>query len=193
MSDGATDLEILKNLCVTDYRHIDIIEKGAAYKKGFIAQEVEAVFPEAVTKTSDFIPDIYENARENLLLAGKLTIVLNKNHDIKEGDVVRLMLPNAPKEVKVSSVPSANTFTVSDWTGEKPEWVFVYGKQVSDFRQVDYDRIHTLNVSVTQELIRRKELLEKQKIQLRIENNELKASLEKLDNRIRSVEASVAN
>ncbi len=193
LSDGATDLEILKNLCVTDYRHIDTIEKGAAYKKGFIAQEAEAVFPEAVTKTSDFIPNIYENARENLLSEGKLTIVLTKNHDVKEGDVVRLMLPKAPQEVTVSSVPSANTFTVSDWTGEKPEWVFVYGKQVSDFRQVDYDRIHTLNVSVTQELIRRKELLEKQKIQLRIENNELKASLERLDNRIRSVEASVAN
>jgi Chaperone of endosialidase len=193
LSDGATDLEILKNLCVTDYHHIDTIEKGAAYKKGFIAQEVEAVFPEAVTKTSDFIPNIYENARENLLSEGKLTIVLNKNHDVMEGDVVRLMLPNAPKEVTVSSVPSANTFTISDWTGEKPEWVFVYGKQVRDFRQVDYDRIHTLNISATQELIRRKELLEKQKTQLRIENNELKASLERLDNRIRSVEASVAN
>jgi hypothetical protein len=193
LSDGATDLEILKNLCVTDYRHIDTIEKGGAYKKGFIAQDVEAVFPEAVTKTSDFIPNIYDNAQEISLTAGKLNIALTKNHDLKEGDVVRLMLPNAPQEVTVSSVPSANTFTVSDWTGEKPEWVFVYGKQVGDFRQVDYDRIHTLNISATQELIRRKELLEKQKMQLRIENNALKASLESLDNRIRSVEASVAN
>jgi hypothetical protein len=192
-SDGATDLEILKNLCVTDYRHIDTIEKGGAYKKGFIAQEVEAVFPEAVTKTSDFIPNIYENAQEISLSAGKLTLVLSKNHDVKEGDVVRLMLPKAPQEVTVSGVPSTNTFTISDWTGEKPEWVFVYGKQVGDFRQVDYDRIHTLNVSATQELIRRKEQLEKQKMLLRIENNALKASLESLDNRIRSVEASVAN
>ena len=68
-------------------------------------------------------------------------------------------------------------FTVKGWNekgepaGEYP--FFVYGKEVRDFKEVDYDRIHNLNVSATQELARQVE-------QLRTENAELRSKYENM-------------
>jgi hypothetical protein len=193
LADNGKDLNILKQLRVTNYRHVDEVVNGSAFKKGFIAQEVETVFPEAVTKTSDFIPSIYEKAISFSLSGDKMTVVLDKNHDLKTGDAVKMIFPNGKKEFTVSCVSSDNTFTLSGWTSEKPEWVFAYGKKVDDFRQVDYDRIHTLNVSATQELIRRVEQLEKENKGLKTENSGLKASLDGMDARLRKLEATISN
>jgi prefoldin subunit 5 len=60
-------------------------------------------------------------------------------------------------------------------TGEK---VFVYGREVKDFRSVDYEAISMLNVSATQELAHRVETLT-------AENAALK-------NRVASLEAMAA-
>lgn len=43
---------------------------------------------------------------------------------------------------------------------EKEGNVFVYGKQVDDFHTVDYEAIAMLNVSATQELLKRIKQLE---------------------------------
>ena len=45
--------------------------------------------------------------------------------------------------------------------------VFVYGKEVNDFRVVDYDAISMLNVSATQELAKRSEAQAKEIEQLK--------------------------
>jgi hypothetical protein len=68
-----------------------------------------------------------------------------------------------------------NAFTVKDWNAAftQPEKVFVYGKEVNDFRTVDYDKIHNLNVSATQELARRVAQLEAANAGLQLKNNEL--------------------
>jgi hypothetical protein len=58
-SDAAADLATLRNLRVTDYQYVDVIAKGNGWHKGFIAQEVENVFPEAVAKSEDHVPNIY--------------------------------------------------------------------------------------------------------------------------------------
>ncbi|MDO8368084.1 MAG: tail fiber domain-containing protein [Saprospiraceae bacterium] len=189
LSDCHSDLAILKKLRVTDYRHIDELKNGSSFKKGFIAQEVETVFPQAVTKTSDFIPNIYEKAISCSLSGENMTVVLPKNHDLKVGDEVRLMLPNGKQELKVANVSSENTFTVEGWKTEQPEWVFAYGKKVEDFRQVDYDRIHTLNVSATQELIARVEQLEKENAALQLENKGLRTQSASMESRLSKVEA----
>jgi hypothetical protein len=62
--------------------------------------------------------------------------------------------------------------------------VFVYGSEVNDFRNIDKTYLYSINISVTQELIRinkeQKEIIENQ--QKRIENieNELKLIKNKL-------------
>ncbi len=193
LSDNRKDLELIRQLRVTDYRHIDAVAKGTAYKKGFIAQEVAAVFPEAVSVTRDFVPDIYEKVRDFSVTAGALSMVLAQEHHLSVGDVVRLMLPDGQRDLLVGTVSDAHTFTITDWSEKTPEWVFVYGKQVDDFQQVDYDRIHTLNVSATQALIRQLEALENEIAVLKDQNDRMKAIKERLDTRVQTLEASISN
>lgn len=173
LSENLADLSTLKKLRVTDYRHIDEMTKGANLKKGFIAQEVETAFPEAVITTSDFIPNVYAVSSQTKLSAGQMTIFLNKSHGFTVGDEVKLMMPdNSERKLTVISVVSEKSFLV-DWTEDAPEKIFVYGKKVSDFHTVDYDRIFTLNVSATQELARRVEQLEAENAALRQRNDGL--------------------
>jgi hypothetical protein len=60
-SDTALDLATLKKLKITDYRYIEVVEKGNQRKKGVIAQEVEKVYPDAVRIISNFVPSVYAN------------------------------------------------------------------------------------------------------------------------------------
>ena len=190
LTDNRSDLDILKKLRVTDYRHVDEIANGADYKKGFIAQEVEEVFSEAVTKSADFIPNIYAKSTSCSLSGENLTVVLAKNHGLKVGDELRLIDSLGNKDLKVAAVSDEKTFTVEGWKKEAaaPDWVFAYGKKVDDFRKVDYDRIHTLNVSATQELIRRVEQLEKENAALRQENGGLRSDLNGIESRLLKLE-----
>jgi len=162
-SRASADLSTLLRLEVTDYTHKDFIARGKDSKKGFIAQEVEQVFPEAVSKGKDFTPDIYTDAAQTQYdpAARTLSITLDQPTDLKVGDRVRLDA-DRPYEVEVSTV-SGNKFTVKDWSTEDTKKVFVFGKEVSDFRMVDYDRIFTLNVSATQELARQVDTLKKKR------------------------------
>ncbi len=193
LSDNRKDLDLIRQLRVTDYRHIDEVANGTAYKKGFIAQEVAAVFPEAVSITRDFVPDIYEKVRDFSVSAGVLSMVLAQEHHLGVGDIVRLMLPDGQRDLVVGTVRDAHTFTIANWSEKTPEWVFVYGKQVDDFQQVDYDRIHTLNVSATQALIRQMEALENEIAVLKDQNDRMKAIKERLDTRVLTIEASITN
>lgn len=193
LSDAKLDMEIMRRLQVANYRHKDVVEKGADFKKGFIAQEVEEVFPEAVTITTDFIPDIYQLAVSAAPEGNILLVTLSQPHELKAGDKVRVINPEGQHDYMVSTVSDDRHFTIAGWNTEKPEWLFVYGKQVEDFRQVDYDRIHTLNVSVTQELIRSMEALESEIAELKNENNTLKERRDRLEAGVRKLEASVSN
>jgi hypothetical protein len=192
-SDARRDLSILTRLKVTDYSHKDFIAKGSEAKKGFIAQEVETVFPEAVSKHADFIPDIYRKAVAVSTdeQAGILTVALDKPTDLKLGDRVRL-ITDKTYDVEVKSV-SDKAFTVTGWTPKDTKEVFVFGKEVSDFRAVDYDRIFTLNVSATQALAQEVDALKAQNALLTQQNNDFQAQFRQLESKLTALTAQVNN
>jgi len=192
LSENLADLSTLRKLRVTDYRHIDEVQNGTAFKKGFIAQDVEAVFPEAITTQANFIPDVYAPSTHTQLSGNNMSISVEKNHGLVVGDEVKLILSDSEKKAIVAAVPTENTFIVS-WDAAPADKIFVYGKQVKDFHTVDYDRIFTLNVSATQELARKVELLEKENAALKTENSSMKASVEKFDARLRVLESKLSN
>ncbi len=173
LSNKVNDLSSLLQLQVTDYRKIDRVNYGDEYMKGFIAQEVEQVYPEAISLTSDFIPNVYEVATNSKKEGDVLSISLNKKHDFAAGDEVKLIFPDGEKTMMVADVISDQEFTV-EWTETSPEKVFVFGKKVDDFHTVDYDRIFTLNVSATQELAAQVEQLQKELSAARAENAALR-------------------
>ena len=188
LSENLADLATLRKLHVTDYRYIDRVEKGQEFKKGFVAQEVKEAFPEAVTFYQDFVPNVYALSAQTQVLEGKMTISVDKNHEFAVGDEVKLMLPTGgEKRTTVLAAPTENTFVV-DWSDEAPaEQVFIFGKKVSDFHTVDYDRIFTLNVSATQELARRVEQLEAENAALRQRNDGLQQQNEGLRSDVNNI------
>ena len=61
-SDNAADLLTLLGIEVTDYSYKDVITRGNLTRKKVIGQQIERVFPQAVTKVTDAVPDIYQQA-----------------------------------------------------------------------------------------------------------------------------------
>jgi hypothetical protein len=189
-------------LRVTDYQYIDNISRGTGWHKGFIAQEVESVYPEAVEKSEDHIPNIY-SLTENIQGAGdsRIEVSLAKPHELSVGDEVKIIMDGGEgsRYEKVIAVTGDRSAVIT-WSGNKPERLFVYGKKVSDFRQVDYTQIHTMAVSAIQELARQLEalkaenaLLKSDNSVLKSKNNNLEASIDKIDARLRSLENKLSN
>lgn len=152
------DLAAIQQLKVTDYRMVDPGGDGMTWRKGFIAQEVEKVIPNAVTRSVEFVPDIFSVATDLEWHAGANTLLLtlHKDHELKVGDRVRLHVDGSRLDLNVGAVPSARAFVVEN-CDRAPEKVLVYGKQVQDFRTVDYDRIFTTAVGALQELKKEKD------------------------------------
>lgn len=174
-SNSINDLSTLLKLRVTDYKYIDSLKSGIGYNKGFIAQEVEKVYPLAVKTTTDVVPSIYTSSLKCDIHGDEATFTLDRAHALQAGDRVRIYLSKDQETFDVVRVDGDMSFTVRGWN-EKGEQAneypfFVYGKEVHDFKEVDYDRIHNLNVSATQELAR-------QVAQLRVENAELRSKYE---------------
>lgn len=188
-SDRQKDLLTLSKIEVTDYSHIDTLVRGNEKRKGVIAQQVETVFPEAITKGTNFIPNVFDFPALLSLEDDNLRIRLTKEHGFAIGDKVQIGTLNGNLEFLVSDIISPKEFSINNWQGStKREEIFIYGKEVDDFYTVDYDRIFTLNVSATQELTRKVEALEKQNTQLLKERMDTKAELNTLSTRMKAME-----
>jgi len=166
-SDAVQDLATLRGIQVTDYTYIDTVSKGTGQHKKVIAQQVEKVFPQAVNRSTDEVPDIFRMA---VIKDGWLQLKTN----LKKGERVCLIAGKQDGIHEVLEVADGKFRT--DFKPES-EKVFVYGREVKDFRNVDYEAIAMLNVSATQELARQVEALKKSEArvaQLEREMSELK-------------------
>ncbi|MFM2177233.1 MAG: hypothetical protein RL015_1331, partial [Verrucomicrobiota bacterium] len=156
VSNASKDLDLVKRLKVTDYHMKDWITHGKSTQKKLIAQQVEKVFPNAVTRSTEVIPDIFATG-----LAINNRIKVAGNDKVKPGDLVRLMIQKdsheEPLDLHVTGVDK-ESFTVQCKEPINGK-VFVYGVQRNDVRGVDYEAISMLNVSATQELARHNEQL----------------------------------
>ena len=142
-SSTANDLELLNRVQITDYTYVDQIAKGNRVTKKLIAQELEQVYPEAVSTITDVIPDIYKLA---VIKNGRVSIA----NDLNAGDRVQLIFGDQKETVEVLTADPAGFTVQLDNEGQ----VFVYGREVNDFRVVDYEALTTLNISATQELLK---------------------------------------
>jgi hypothetical protein len=178
-SDSVADLHTLLGIEVTDFRYKDLIGKGNGLHKKVIAQQVEKVFPQAVSKQTDVVPDIYQPAS---FTNGWIELAT----DLKKGERVKLITE------KGEGVHDVIEATPDKFRADfKPEGdkVFVFGREVNDFRNVDYDAIAMLNVSATQQLKKEKD---EQVNALRTEIAELQAAKDALVSRLEILESKIA-
>ena len=185
-SDSQADLALINLLRVKNYQYIDTRQRGIAIKKGLIAQEVEQLYPGAVTHIPDFIPDIYCTSASATFQADEqsLTVYLARPHTLQTGDEVRLIGKHGPRQKEVTSTPSECVFTVSHWDNEDThdnQQVFVYGKKVADVKTVDYQEISVLAISALQALHAENAQLKDTLSTLTRAVNHLQQRLEKLE------------
>jgi hypothetical protein len=144
LSDSRKDLQTLLDIDITNYTMIDSVAHGNQTHKKVIAQQVKDVYPQAVSTATDVVPDIYKPAE---ISDGWIAL----STDIAPGDRVKLI---TEKKAGIYEVLEIND---SGFRVDLPEdgRVFVYGREVEDFHNVDYEAISMLNVSATQELEKR--------------------------------------
>jgi hypothetical protein len=179
-SDSTIDLAILQAIDVTDYAFKDYIENGKSPQKKVIAQQVERVFPQAVSKSIGVVPDIYQKAQ---LKDGWVALAT----DLKPGERVRLIGEKSEGIHEVLEIAEGKFRTDFTTSGDQ---VFVYGREVDDFRSVDYDAIAMLNVSATQQIKKEKDA---EVNALREENTALRARVAALEAKDQARDAKIAS
>ena len=170
-------LDLLRQLEVKSYKYIDGRGKNPLHAEiGFIAQEVNAIYPKAITLNHEYIPNVYKQITcewtdfndKFKMSTNDLPDVVNIDYKFfcwNEGDYT---------ETKVTSIGNSdNTFTFD----KKWENVFCIGNRVNDFNILDKQSLFTINFSATKEL---DEIVKEQEIQIKqqqVEINNLKSQL----------------
>jgi hypothetical protein len=132
------------------------------------------------------VPDIYAAASGAKFdpAAKTVAVKLAKAHGLKVGNSVRLMTEAGQMDLTVSSVPSEQEFVAAKCEKD-PKKMFVFGREVNDFRTLNYDRIFTTGISAMQELARRVSALEAHEAE--------RVALEKRAARVDELEREVAD
>lgn len=174
-TDPVKDLKTLMEIEVTDYQLKDTVTYGNDKQKKVIAQQLETVYPQAVSRQKGVVPDIYQKAG---VKDGWVMLAT----DLKVGERVRLLGGERDSIEDVLEV-RGDAFRTSLKAPTDP--CFVYGREVSDFRTVDYDAVSMLNVSATQELARQLKTVQDENAALR---RELAAKDQSLEARLIALE-----
>lgn len=179
VTDSVKDLETLMGIEVTDYHFKDTVANGKGPQKKAIAQQLEKVYPQAVDTSKGVVPDIYQKAE---VKDGWVALAT----DLKVGERVRLIANKEEGIYEVLEVKADRFLTQFKPAGDQ---LFVYGREVNDFRSVDYDAIAMLNVSATQELARKLETVQAENAAL---SRELAAKDASFEARLRALEARLS-
>ncbi|MFP3831316.1 hypothetical protein [Chryseobacterium sp. SIMBA_028] len=188
-SDSGKDLITLRKLSITNYRMKDKALYGNQEFKKVIAQEVESVYPQAVSKSGvkTFIPNIYQLAKQE----GDV-FTFEKRVAISKEDKFLKIYDETGESILEIENSTSNSITVNLAGKKLMGKLFVYGTEVSDLRTVDYDALSMLNISATQELAKKIEVLENENEVLKKSNMEMKHTQTIFEERLKHLESSLA-
>lgn len=176
ISNSATDLTLLKKIEISDYNLKDSLFSNHIPQKKVIAQQIEEIFPQAITKSISTIPNIYTEAKSVKLSNNEAEFKMEKEYGLKVGDKVRVYNDNGELSmVEVVSCADKMNF-IAKFENPKTGNYFIYGVEVDDFLSVDYDALGMLNISATQELAKQLEIAKTEIELLKKENGTLKTT-----------------
>lgn len=179
-SNYQEDLNMLDSLKTYNYDYIDQKFTKKNTRKGVIAQELEEQYPSAVTKCSDFVPNIYKVG--SISEDGKvISVEFEEHEDIKVGTTVKLMIYKvSDDEGEVVEIELENIGT-NQLTLKNPidlekyyDELFVTGTRVEDFRNISNDDMLYISVGAIK--------------QLKTENDQLKSQMADILARLNTLE-----
>lgn len=186
MSNPVSDLQTLNKIQVTNYTLKDKMAGGDRQFKKVIAQQVEEVYPQIVTRGTNYLPDVYQSTSSITKTDEGYLLRFENDHNLGE-DAKKLKLVdknNQQLQGEVLSIPSAKELLIK-CPALKSDTVFVYGQQVDDFRAVDYEGLITLNISATQELSK---LLTEQQATIKEQNQKIAALAARVENLMQEID-----
>jgi hypothetical protein len=159
-----SSLSILRQLQPRTFSFIDSKKSNGNLRVdyGFIAQEVEAVLPDAVTLSVGCIPSILETCDavkqidENDQCTGTEITLATKTipETWTQGTILRLFKSDGDnQEVTVRSLDTVTNKFVVEETLDDSRY-FVYGEKVNDFRVLHKDVIFAITTAAVQEIDR---------------------------------------
>jgi hypothetical protein len=142
------DISQIDKLDITKFEYIDKLVHGNDIKLGFIAQNVHEFVPEAVTIRKEFVPNIF-----------KVTSVNNKvieltGHNLTVGTRIKIMIDEEDRNgtvTEITTIIDENHFCI-EYNLENKDKLFIYGTEVDDFKELNYNHIFTLSVGAVQKL-----------------------------------------
>ena len=149
---------------------------------------MEQVYPQAVSSRVEYRPDLYVFATKAEKTDGGYLITVEKDLPKLKTEKIRLELEKVGTVEAgfVKRVNDKQILVTADNDITKGE-LFVYGQQVTDFKQVDYDALSMLNISAVQELhklvLAQQETIKSQQNQLnsmKAENSSVKEDMDKM-------------
>jgi hypothetical protein len=160
-------LEVIKTIPIKSHAYIDSFINGCPTAYNVIAQDIQKFYPEAITITDGFIPDMYVKCQWIHVDDKQIEINIPKAHTVIVGDKVKLILEDSThKEAIVTAIKDQHTFAVEKWDEFKMEIsdeLFVYGKKVKDFLRVDKIKLGVLALAGVKEL---NKIVEAQQLQI---------------------------
>ena len=164
VSNSEKDAEILQKIEVTDYTYKETGQKS----KKVIGQQLEKVYPQAVSKIRKYIPDILREAESVASVQqGKhySTTIKLADHGLQTDEFVEIESSADNSKIQTKVIKSTdNTFTVH--TEMALPDAFVVGRRVDDFYVVDYEAVAMLSVSALQHEIKKRKRMERQLMEL---------------------------
>jgi len=143
-----TKLDSLNKLLKIDVKKFNYVDTPDEEQLGFIAQELEKVYPEAVNTITNAIPNI----KMKVLVVDEI-YVNNEDYLLDEHKYYKFCnngIEYIRKVVKITTTNHAkfNEPLIVDDDG----FAFLYGEYVNDFKVIDYNRLIPLIISSIQEI-----------------------------------------
>ena len=146
--DTKKDLELLSKIPMRNYTYIDKIHHSAKPHLGVISQEIENIVPDAVNHSKHTIPDVYKTYDIIEIDDKTFTIV---GATLEDKTKVRMYYAKDGAEIKFKGLVDGKN-VIHKQGKLNTDKVFVYGKEIDDFLNVNYNHLYSMNLGATQEL-----------------------------------------
>jgi hypothetical protein len=142
----------IKQVTIRDYKLKSYPTAGVF--KGVFAQELEEIFPEFVSRNPGVVGDIYNYATEIRTDGDYIEFKVDSPIMLKSGDRVKVISESSKEMILTIESEIDGKVRIKKPHDDLGDSFFVYGREVTDCRTVNYDGLFSAALEVLQELIR---------------------------------------